>query len=388
MKIMLTSFGITPTYKRPVLSRYIFDRMPPIDMQSIGKTFMPDYAALLLCDKIIIDKYSFDIMVNEPPPAYSEFSRAVLMLQDEGFIELADYNDILKKKKSLFDKMLEQDLHNIEQWFSPFQESIGIWQEFATNLYLEQIVDRIQDGEAFIHAGSFHTDIRAAENLSSLLHDFMPSSIHGINYQSSVPRASNTVKAKDKQKQLRKTFKDGIRSYLSFVNSNIIISNELGVGFYDWSDFVPFYKRKFLSVGEEIDLPNKVEALKRLFSVSFPEFSIEDPKVLLRILGDRRIKELRQLVDESLEGKVIFDENFAKRTLFEVIEVERKTTKYRNITSYLTMPLGLIPVVGDVVQKAAEELTGAVIGNKISQKYQWFYMLNDISRWSKVRDSS
>ena len=78
-----------------------------------------------------MDKTSFEILVNEPPTGYSEFARTVLLLNDEGFIELTDYKEILNEKKALFESMIEHDAKHLEQWFTPFDESVRIWSEFV-----------------------------------------------------------------------------------------------------------------------------------------------------------------------------------------------------------------------------------------------------------------
>jgi len=54
MNIMLTSFGIAEAQATNQYSyQSVYYRMPP--MRIVSNTFMPDYAALLLCEKVIID---------------------------------------------------------------------------------------------------------------------------------------------------------------------------------------------------------------------------------------------------------------------------------------------------------------------------------------------
>ncbi len=99
-------------------------------------------------------------------------------------------------------------------------------------------------------------------------------------------------------------------------------------------------------------------------------------------LRDKRVEDLRQLVSDAVAGKVTFDIQFARNVFKEVLQTERKITWYRNITSYLTLPIdfvGFVPGVGGVIQKGVEELIGSAIENNLKRNYQWFYMLSDLA---------
>ena len=85
-------------------------------------------------------------------------------------------------------------------------------------------------------------------------------------------------------------------------------------------------------------------AVKALFGVSFPELTITDPRQLIRILRDRRVSDLGLLIQQAVEEKVTFDQEFARRTLFEVLASEHKARKCRTIVSYLTTPLDFVHV--------------------------------------------
>ena len=56
MKLLITSFGTSHLPRRNDNNPDIFYRMPPVSMSSMSQPFMPDYATLLLADKIILDK--------------------------------------------------------------------------------------------------------------------------------------------------------------------------------------------------------------------------------------------------------------------------------------------------------------------------------------------
>jgi hypothetical protein len=107
--------------------------------------------------------------------------------------------------------------------------------------------------------------------------------------------------------------------------------------------------------------------------------AIRDTGALLKILNDKRIQDLRQLIDDAVQGKVQFDEYFAKSILTEVLRSERKITRFRNVLGYLTLPLGFIPVFGTPIQKVVEEAVAAPVTMKMKDKHKWFYMLSEIA---------
>lgn len=343
---MLTSYGVTEELKDLLENESIFYLMPPIDMRAINNTFMPDYAVLLLCDRVILDKSSFVKLGEEPHWLYESTSKTLKYLYSEGFIELVDFDCVLRKNKTLLQRMLEHDLETLDQWIRPLKESADIWYNF----------------------------VEKAVSTSVGLDNFLPPTRAINRNEISHIMHYETVDSED-------TLREKIQYYLSYVNANIVLSNELGVGFHDWADFSPFYKQKFLSVGREgPEGKEHIEAIKKLFEVSFPEYNIKDPATLIRILHDERITELRELIQDAIEGKIVFDEDFARNVFKEVFEIERKTSNYRKIISYLTIPVSFFPGVGAITQKTAEEVLGTLLEKKLKQKYRWFYILSDIAQ--------
>ena len=174
--------------------------------------------------------------------------------------------------------------------------------------------------------------------------------------------------------------RDVLQAYLAYVNANLVLASELEVPFHDWLDFTPFYSAKFLSVGKKEDQTQTGrKQVERLFTVAFPELAIQDTSSLLKVLNDKRVQDLRQLIGDAVLGKVQFDERFAKSVLAEVLQSERKVTRFRNVLGYLTLPIGFIPGIGTPAQKLVEEAVGMPVAKKMKQKHEWFYMLSEIA---------
>lgn len=391
MKTLFTSFGIDQmpginSFRR--LPRELFYRMPPVDMRRFGSVFMPDYAVLLLCDRIVMDRTSYEILTEEPIEPYRYVAQTVEALAAEGFVELADFQSLLTKNTSLMDAMMANDLRTPEAWTDSLTESVAIWQHFAREASTLQ-TQRYVSNHGDLHGGNFLvTDAEERLRLERF-HWFgnqvNPWETERKSRKSSSPKTASKRPQTGKHNEVPpKSVETGslLRHHLSYVNANIVLSRELGVSFYDWADFLPFYRQKFLGIGrDDLGIPDRADTVRNLFEVSFPEFEITDTETLLRVLHDKRVVALRELVEEAVNTKVVFDQAFARSVFREVLHVEKRSDRYRNIVSYLTMPLdflGFLPGVGAAVQKGVEEVIGSVIDRKVKDKYQWFYLLSDI----------
>lgn len=378
---MLTSFGITEPHQKAIENQKapsLFYRMPPVSMRGLTNTFMPDYATLLLYEKLLMDETSFYILKENSDPLYSDMADTIVLLHSEGFVELVDFSSILQQNDFLFQKMIENDLKFIDQWVEPLKDSLVIWLEFTEKA--RDLALKSQKWETLYPptrgAAYFEPNENAqAANLSRIMH--IVNNTAGLTY--SLAREALDSSRKRRKPEYRDAFREALQSYLSYVNANLLISNELNVGFHDWADIQPFYQQKFLYVGQEDRKTLKQEETSRkLFEISFPEFTIDDPVTFLKVVQDRRIEDLRQLVTESVDGNVTFDNDFAKNVLKEVLYTERRISRYRNIVSYLTIPIGFIPWVGTAVQKVIEDGIGFAIKHKLQKKHQWFYLFSEV----------
>lgn len=365
MKSMLTSFGIADSLSQSTRSvivtrgpshnaeRDLFLRMPPVNMHHDLHQFSPEYSTLLLFDRIVLDLTTFDLLQFQPHPAYALVADTMKALQSEGFLELVAYSDILEQNEDLLNVMLENDLNSLNQWIGVLHDSLLIWDRFVRSALTE------------------HPDIDMdpdIDNLRVFIHD-------------SVGMAGYLLKGfQDRHEEdLRRSLREVVTAYLKYVNSTLILSNEIGAGFHDWGDFLPFYRRKFLSLGHE-ELPGErhIEASRTLFEVSFPNLAVKNPTQLLKILQHKRVNELRALVQEAVDGKVTFDVEFARSVFTEAIQGERTLAKQRRLVGFITAPIGFIPMIGNLAQIGIQEVAATVLERKLAKRFRWFYMLSDL----------
>lgn len=377
MKLMLTSFGIEQTYA-PVRGQSMFDRMPPVSFRLFNEAFMPDYELLVLCDQIVMDESSFQRLIDSPARPYSGVAETFRALKSEDRIELVDFSSVLRANSDLLEKMLDHDMGVLDQWVLPLRESLTTWRHFAE---MSMQVWR-DEGEQPGAGHRMHTrdlNYHSAAAMHEISH-VMHSTTHEVYSLSQMVEVALSSAEKRKHKEYRSALRDVIRAYLVYVNANLVLASELELPFHDWLDFTPFYTTKFLSVGKREDETQRGrKEVERLFTVAFPDLAIQDTRSLLKVLNDKRIQDLRQLIGDAVLGKVQFDEHFAKSVLAEVLRSERKITRFRNVLGYLTLPIGFIPAVGTPAQKIIEEAVGAPVAKKMKQKHRWFYMLSEIA---------
>jgi hypothetical protein len=376
MKVMLTSFGVEHSLSSEAAPGTMFDRMPPVSFRWVNQAFMPDYDLLLLCDRIIMDVESFDRLVNNSVAAYSRVSETFHALKSEGRIQLDDFSSILRPHTELLSRMIEHDIKSLDQWVVPLRESLTLWRHFS------KMSMNLMD------AGSHHDlsyrDLHSPQSHHSVLFHEVSHMLAGesarVDSLSRLVGEALDSSEKRKRKEYRGALRDVLRSYLTYVDANLILAHQLDVGFHDWLDFTPFYSAKFLSVGQGEDIVQQKKAqIEKLFTLPFPELAIRNTPALMKALNDKRIEELRQLVQNAVEGKVVFDDDFAKAVLREVFHGSEHAAKWRKVVGYATLPIGFVPWVGTVVQKAIEEGAEIPIERKFKEKHRWFYMLSNIA---------
>ena len=187
--------------------------------------------------------------------------------------------------------------------------------------------------------------------------------------------------SKRRSKEHRRILRETLEGYLSYVNANLVLSRKLDVGFHDWRDYEPLYRRKFLSIGiTETHHDKQIRKANQLFTVAFPEFSSWTATSILRALRDPRIVDLRQLVNQAATADTEFDGDYARRVLAEVLEAEHSVGRMNRRVSLITSPLGYIPVVGTPLQMGVAEIAGRVVERKAKQPFRWYYLISDFGR--------
>jgi hypothetical protein len=383
MDLIFTSFGVSHLPQRARRPTDVFYRMPPASLDISGSALVPDYAVLLLADRIVIDETAYDLLLRDRHDSYRQVALMVKVLTDEGFVRLENFDRIVASNRGLLNDMLERDLKELDSWVNPLKESIKAWSRFLEGVRDPVKVDHVRSAgqaESTDDTGVLRWTLDMAG--SSVIH--LIGGLAGLlsAYRLSPSREDLVLEALDsarrrRESKHRQALRDVVAEYLSYVNTNLLIANVLGTGFHDWSDFQPFYRDKLLRVARTPD--GRADSIRRLFDVSFPDFTFWSPANIVRALKDKRIADLRRLVQASVNAEVEFDQEFANTVLSSVLGIERSIGRLRNLVSYVTMPLGFIPMVGTPVQKAVEEAAVAPIAHRRREPYRWFYLMSDLA---------
>lgn len=376
MKVLLTSFGLN--HEKHPERQNLFYRMPPISVSSQTNKYAPDYGLLLFTDKLIIDLRTFERLQHERHPAYDSFADTINRLHDEGLVQLEDFDSILEANKEFLELMLKRDLEEIDSWVDPLKESVSLWKGFSHNF--SNFLD--EELHLALHSQILRgRELRPDESIYYLkeLRSFYYTRDIDIHAKDTFTQFINSLKKK-KNKNEKETLSRILQQYLSYVNANLVLSNSLDTPFSDWYDLLPFYREKFNRFGiKEVPLEEKKVALKKLFEIAFPEFTFWEPKKIVKAIKDKRIEDLRNLIDESIKNEIEFDRNFAAKILAEVFGIEQRLGKLRNLVSYATLPIDFIPWLGTPLQKGSEEAIMRPIENKKRKHFRWFYFISEMS---------
>ncbi len=381
MDIMLTSFGLGMGEPSPHVSSSGFNKLPPLVLSksataanfvrnySPRPTFTFDYAALLMFDRVLIDTASYEQLMQYDITVLDEKEAADIRiflaeLENSGRLVARDFMMTTSETRSIWQLALEYDLNNLTEWTEPLESSLRIWNQTLASLDSEDPILQVGD-----------ENVRAQDVSMQLTHH------HGARMPLSLELCLDALRRwKSKQEpSVREYARQLLEDYLSYVNINIALAYEFDAAFIDWADFEPFYRKKFNLAGQrERPSAESIAAAKNLIEVVFPYFLPCDMKQLVRVYEDARIEQLRQVIQEAVEGKVEFDADYAASTLREVLKIERKSAVRRKISGWATLPLGIVPIIGTGLQKSAEEAINVAWADRPKKKFGWFYLIDEL----------
>lgn len=355
MKTVISSFAniADPDSDR---TRSIFYRMPPSSLNALrGRYLRPDYSTLLVCDGLIVDAESYDRLTTDRHWAYNEVAQLFKALKTEGFIQLENFAAELKNTHGTIAANVANDIAS-DNWTAELRQSMQAWTSF-----IETIVTHISE----VRNEYIHWDrAESAVDASFLMHALQGDLAH--------ERVRLDLAKRDGESTW---IIQVLPAFLTYVRTNIELSRRFSAPIHDWSDYLPFYRR--LAAGQQTALTSAAIEATKLFTVTFPEFEPGSTFHTMRLLTDKRITRLREMIDAAVRGEVVFDRDFAVATLREALATERRLARFRSITSYAAMPLGAVPLIGTPLSKGVEEAAGAVNDKLRRRPLDWFYLISE-----------
>lgn len=297
-----------------------FLRMPPVSMNRGGVGFQPEYELLLLYDRIIIDEASWSLLERFKEGPYSEVARTLALLEKEGYALVVNFEDIHREEQDRIETQTRKDLRGLSQWLEPLVDAQERWEQFVSSNMDELIaLSEQREGEGGFTARLYR--LFAEERGNGGL---------GWNDPSQGTRLRQVLKRRQREwsREQKQAVRAVLAGYLSHVNVNLALCSRFGAGLHDWNDFLPFYEKKMARSSPSNTTNAKEQAaLRKLFTVAFPQFRHWTPESLLKAVTDPRIESLRSLVSASVRDGVEFDAEFARDALFEVRAIEREVVK-------------------------------------------------------------
>lgn len=404
-----TKLSLKRMYAAGWMSYFPF-RMPPLPSAGLSDGFLPDYGILLLCKRVILDAETWTCLsTGKYHPAYENVALLTKMLHREGFIRIEDFGSIVNENRSLLKSMLARDLKHLDDWVDPLLEAQSIWDSYVSASGILKIQDMSKQTKQIIRRAMGNSDklflrpTKALETQSfgfaskffalKLLRDgedsaqtaFAAAHVRSalgeeLGKAKLVRDALHSARVR-RRKEYRAALREHLTEYLACVNANLVLSHSLRAGFHDWEDFAPFYREKFLTIGRgETDDQKRVRKSKQLFEVAFPTFGRScDAGRVLKVLKDSRVADLRLLVDKAVADETEFDKEFANQTLQEVVKIGQLIDRRKRVLSYVSSPLGLVPFVGTMAQKAIEEIGGRMLESAARKPFRWYYLVSELT---------
>lgn len=362
MKLLLSHW----TYDDPVSFDHFYHMPPGSYMKDCCSDFVPDYPLLLLFEEFVGSSRTFHLVHENK--YYGEVAQLWDALLAEGRLTLHDFDETKDKYKDVIETSVAYDLRNLDAWFPAFRSSVREWRKYRAGIIRALRRKQRLNGLSERDKGLL-TCVRMNET-----RDFM------------VPKdAEWNVRQVfgSWRKRLEPTVRQDVyhiaEQYFRYIAGNIILCQDLDATLHDWADIGPLYEMK-LSVGLATQIPDGgAEHVRQLFRLVFPEFKPKSVRSFMKALADPRIESLRNLVTQAAAGTIQFDDTFATDVFRCAFEAERKLGVKRAVIGWLSLPIGLLPGVGNAVQKGIEESLGLYLRKKAEKHAPWLYLVSSIN---------
>jgi hypothetical protein len=272
-------------------------RLPRVFLARDSQQFLPDFALLLLADEILMDRLTFEGLIRGQILSGPTVPLLARLLQQEGFIRLEDFASAGRAATNPLAARLPGDLAALETWIPAVREWLAAWQAHyeGIQLTLRPVIKEMREGVAAGKAPK----LDYAQQASKFLHDtggrFQMASFYA---EESLPSATGSL-----NEEQRFELQTLVSEKLGFTRGNLALGQEFGAAVHDWCDLEPFYReivtRAAKSAGDE-----KWESeARRLFEIPLPEFTFWHPDNVLRALNDPQVRQLREVIRESIATK-------------------------------------------------------------------------------------
>jgi hypothetical protein len=345
--------------------------LPPVFGAIRGIEFVPDWRLPLLFDRLVLDEMNFEHLTTSTRRDFSHLSEFLRLLHREGRVHLENFPSRLSKAKSLISGLIEADVQSNADWRETLISSAEISEEFARTIESE-----VMHADAKYHELNALYKSRASIAIRAILNR-VAIEPH-LNHATS---SLNDAKAQSIRADSMAHLRDHLKWELTHVNAVLSLSLELMVPFSDWSPYGPFYAGKaYTAVRDGASAQNHISALSRILELTFSEFQPSSLDHFVRCLDDKRVEDLRALVQDVADGAVLFDEAYVRDVFHRVLDAREQLWFRSKISGLILNVLGIIPYVGLPLQLTLSYLVDKVLEKRASRGARWFYLLREIDK--------
>jgi hypothetical protein len=336
--------------------------MPPLGYFDASQGFIPDFSILMMFDEFIIPAQAYERIRNAPNDTWlGQWPEVIALLEAEGTLSAIDVQEEVGRVASIRGGMLRRDMRDPAKWGKAMT-------------YFDTLM-----AAAHLALG------RKPPGASTLRWEFDPERTPGVkgpdghrHILSSIPLTDPGEDPEDPHYQLHELALDQLRSQLREVNAGLALASVLEAAPMFWAPYKGYLEAKSSQAAAAKRASEQASAAELFFRVAFPRYRPDTIRELGRLRRDRRLRQLRQVIESaSLTGDVM-DPEYPQRILEEVLNVERKIGRVRQIAGWISAAIGLAlsPYLG-LAAAAVSETATLGVDKAIRRKWNWFYLISD-----------
>jgi len=282
-------------------------------------------------------------------------------------MELVDCAAIAQTHRNELEAMNNSELRSPEAWLPETRQAVSGWRTSYSELMNTSVPPKVKAGGTpfgiWLYLQKHRLRISDKE----------------------VRRIESILLATRKRRSVadRLVIEEVARPYLSMTHFNLILSRETKSGLYDSDNMSGFYRTKFLrSASAAYATSAKQQKIRELFEIAAPDYSPKSAREFMALCKDKRIKNLRDLIQRATNGDELLDRAFFESSLLEVFNAERRVEGMRKRTALYTAPLTLALAMcgfhgSDIVREAVVTGVEKLARRSMLKNYQWLLLLID-----------
>jgi len=333
-----------------------------------------DYSALLIAGSFIIDRTAYEYVKDRRRMFLGPMFHSLEVLENEGFLEIADYSETILKHRAEIVAKTAQALESIDVWLAIARNQwMKIKPEFDEFARLHSLPDQGDYDKAHYGIVSYleRRDGRVNPTEGIRLHRL---------FESNKRRLS--ISEKDEMKRV-------LEPLVAQVLMNDLLRHSLQAPFLDWDDAQGFHDQLHLGQWSGFQNPDSTSTrmanqARCLFQIVLPELLPERIEDLVKFLKNRKaVHSLREELWRSLqEGRGVSDDwmlQLQREATSAQLQAEKRNRliKWAGRAVNLFLPFGgpAVELIGEVAVNAAEDGAEKLSGNLSLSRFEWYYVL-------------